>query len=57
MDLLQRKVKDKIISSIEPSVLGLFDLQVLEKDVKKYLKITIAKGYNTPYHIKGMNDT
>ena len=57
MYLLQRKVKDKIISSIEPSVLGLFDLQVLEKDDKKYLKITIAKGYNTPYHIKGMGMT
>lgn len=57
MYLLQRKVKDKIISSIEPSVLGLFDLQVLEKDDKKYLKITIAKGYNTPYHINGMGMT
>ncbi len=57
MDLLQRKVKDKIISSVEPSVLGLFDLEVLEKDDKKYLKITIAKGYDTPYHIKGMGMT
>lgn len=57
MDLLQRKVKDKIISSIEPSVLGLFDLEVLEKDDKKYLKIIIAKGYDTPYHIKGMGMT
>jgi predicted HTH transcriptional regulator len=57
MDLLQRKVKDKIISSIEPSALGLFDLEVLEKDDKKYLKITIAKGYDTPYHIKGMGMT
>lgn len=57
MDLLQRKVKDKIISSIEPSVLGLFDLEVLEKDNRKYLKITIAKGYDTPYHIKGMGMT
>ncbi len=57
MYLLQRKVKDKIISSIEPSVLGLFDLQVLKKDDKKYLKITIAKGYNTPYHINGMGMT
>jgi len=57
MDLLQRKVKDKIISNIEPSVLGLFDLEVLEKDDKKYLKITIAKGYDTPYHIKGMGMT
>ncbi len=57
MDLLQRKVKEKIISNIEPSVLGLFDLEVLEKDNKKYLKITIAKGYETPYHIKGMGMT
>ena len=57
MDLLQRKVKDKIISSVEPSVLGLFDLEILEKDDKKYLKITIAKGYDTPYHIKGMGMT
>lgn len=57
MDLLQRKVKDKIISSIEPSVLGLFDLEVLEKNNKKYLKITIAKGYDTPYHVKGMGMT
>ena len=24
---------------------------------KKYLKITIAKGYETPYHIKGMGMT
>ena len=57
MDLFQRKVKDKIISNIEPSVLGLFDLEVLTKEDKKYLKITIAKGYETPYHIKGMGMT
>ena len=57
MDLFQRKIKDKIISNIEPSVLGLFDLEVLTKEDKKYLKITIAKGYETPYHIKGMGMT
>lgn len=57
MDLLQRKVKDIILSNIEPSTLGLFDLEVLEKDNKKYLKITIAKGCDTPYHIKGMGMT
>ena len=39
LDLLQRKVKDRIISNIEPSALGLFDLEILEKDNKKYLKI------------------
>lgn len=57
LDLFQRKVKDKIISNIEPSVLGLFDLEVLTKEDKKYLKITVAKGYETPYHIKGMGMT
>ena len=31
LDLLQRKIKDRIISNIEPSVLGLFDLEVLEE--------------------------
>ena len=57
LDLLQRKIKDLIISNIEPSVLGLFDLEVLTKEDKKYLKITVAKGYETPYHIKGMGMT
>ena len=57
IDLLQRKVKDRIISNIEPSVLGLFDLEVLEKEGKNYLKIIVAKGSETPYHIKGMGMT
>ncbi len=48
IDFLQRKVKDLIISNIEPSVLGLFDIEVLEKNNKKYLKITIAKEYEMP---------
>ena len=54
LDLLQRQVKDRIISNIEPSVLGLFDLEVLEKNKNKYLKITIARGIDKPYHLKGM---
>lgn len=57
LDLLQRKIKDRIISNIEPSVLGLFDLEVLEEDNKKYLKITIARGLEKPYHLKGMGMT
>ena len=57
LDLLQRKIKDRIISNIEPSVLGLFDLEVLEENDKKYLKITIARGLEKPYHLKGMGMT
>ena len=47
----------KVVSNIEPSVLGLFDLEVLEDNNKKYLKITIARGLEKPYHLKGMGMT
>ena len=54
---MQRKIKDLIISNIEPSVLGLFDIEVLEEDNKKYIHITVARGTERPYHIKGMGMT
>lgn len=57
LDLLQRKIKDLIVSNIEPSVLGLFDIEVLESDNKRYIHITVAKGIERPYHIKGMGMT
>ena len=57
IDLLQRQIKDRIISNIEPSVLGLFDMEVLEEDNKKYLNIIVARGLEKPYHLKGMGMT
>lgn len=57
LDLLQRKIKDRIISNIEPSALGLFDIEVLEYENKNYLNITVARGLEKPYHIKGMGMT
>ena len=57
IDLLQRKIKDRIISNIEPSVLGLFDIEVLENNNKKYLNIIVARGLEKPYHLKGMGMT
>lgn len=57
IDLLQRKIKDRIISNIEPSVLGIFDIEVLETDNKKYLNIIVARGLEKPYHLKGMGMT
>lgn len=56
LDLLQRKIKD-IVSNIEPSVLGLFDIEVLKEKSKKYIHITVAKGVERQYHIKGMGMT
>ena len=57
IDLLERQIKDRIISNIEPSVLGLFDIEVLEENKKKYLNIIIARGLENPYYLKGMGMT
>lgn len=57
LDLLQRKIKDRIISNIEPSVLGLFDLEILKENSNNYLKITVARGLEKPYYLKGMGMT
>lgn len=57
LDLLQRKIKDRIISNIEPSAMGLFDIEVLKENYKKYLHITIARGTEKPYHLRGMGMT
>lgn len=56
LDELQRKIKDIMITNIEPSVFVLFDIEVLEEDDKKYFHITIARG-EALYHIKGMGLT
>ncbi len=40
-----------------PSTLGLYDVIVLEKDNKKYIKVIIARGNGRPYYLKGMGMT
>ena len=57
IDLLQRTIKDRIKDNIMPSTLGLYDVIVLEKDNKKYIKVIIAKGNERPYYLKGMGMT
>lgn len=57
IDLLQRKIKDRIKDNIAPSTLGLFDVTVNEQNGKKYIKIIIAQGQEKPYYIKGMGMT
>lgn len=57
IDLLQRTIKDRIKDNISPSTLGLYDMVVLEKNNKKYIKIIIAKGCERPYYLKGMGMT
>ena len=57
VDLLQRTIKDRIKDNIMPSTLGLYDVIVLEKNNKKYIKIIIARGNERPYYLKGMGMT
>lgn len=57
IDLLQRTIKDRIKDNIMPSTLDLYDVVVLEKDNKKYIKVIIARGNERPYYLKGMGMT
>ena len=57
IDLLQRTIKDRIKDNIMPSTLGHYDVIVLEKDNKKYIKVIIARGNERPYYLKGMGMT
>ena len=57
IDLLQRTIKDRIKDNIMPSTLGLYDVVLLEKDNKKYIKVIIARGNERPYYLKGMGMT
>lgn len=57
IDLLQRTIKDRIKDNITPSTLGLYDVIVLEKENKKYIKVIIARGNERPYYLKGMGMT
>lgn len=50
LDLLERKIKDKIKTNIELSVLGLFDIEILEEQGKKYIHITVARGSEKTYY-------
>lgn len=57
IDILQRKIKDRIKDNIMPSTLGLYNVIVMEKNNKKYIKVVISQGNNDPYYLKGMGIT
>jgi predicted HTH transcriptional regulator len=57
-DKTQLQIKDRIKTNIAPSALGLFDVLLEKIDAKQVIKITVAGGYEKPYHIKkyGMSE-
>ncbi|WP_428357397.1 RNA-binding domain-containing protein [Methyloprofundus sp.] len=51
-DATQLKIKDRLKNNIAPSCMGLFDIEVEEKQSKHIIKITLASGSETPYYLK-----
>lgn len=51
-DDVQLKVKDRLISNIRPSIMGLFDILTEERDGKTIVTVNLAGGTETPYYIK-----
>ena len=59
VDLLQRKIIDRVRNNIEPSVMGLFDVITQTHEEKEVIQILILSGSEKPYYIrsKGMSPT
>lgn len=51
-DSLQLKIKDRLKNNILPSIMGLFDVHTQNCENQEVVKITIASGYEKPYHLK-----
>lgn len=52
IDKMQLLIKDRVKNNIQPSTLGLFDIDVKSYNDKKYIHITIASGNEKPYYLK-----
>ena len=52
IDGTQCEIKDRLKHNIEPSIMGLFDVNVVQRDGKKIIKVTVAKGVEAPYYLK-----
>lgn len=51
-DNLVLKIIDRLKNNIAPSIMGLFEVNVLTYEDKHYLEIEVASGIEKPYYIK-----
>lgn len=51
-DNLALKIIDRLKNNIAPSIMGLFEVNVLTYEDKHYLEIEVASGIEKPYYIK-----
>jgi len=52
IDVLQRKIKDRIKNNILPNTLGLFDIEVENYNNKDVIHIIVASGNQKPYYLR-----
>ena len=52
IDGTQCEIKDRLKHNIEPSIMGLFDVNVVQRDGKKIIKVTVATGVEATYYLK-----
>ena len=52
IDMVQLKIKDRIMNNIEPSTLGLFDVITEKINGTPVIRIAISAGTEVPYYIK-----
>lgn len=51
-DALTLKIIDRLKNNIIPSIIGLFEVNILSYEEKKYIEIALASGIEKPYYVK-----
>ena len=51
-DAVQLAVKDRLRNNILPSIMGLFDVLLEQRDDRNIVRITVAGGLEKPYYLK-----
>lgn len=57
-DAIQLEIKDRLITGIRPSVMGLFDIACERLKGLDVIKVTVSEGKEQPYYIRanGMSE-
>lgn len=57
LDILQRKIKDRIKDNISPSVVGLYNVELLNINNKSAIRVSVKRGKKRPYYLRGLGMT
>ena len=57
LDILQRKIKDRIKDNISPSTVGLFNVELVNIDNKSVIRVNVKRGNKRLYYLKGLGMT